>query len=159
MNTQLKSKLLACAGLISLATTLAIGTSRSLSAESGGKMMMDGKMTERCQEMMSQRHKLHDEMKAQDAQLNEEVTAMNNASDDKKVSLMAALVTHMVEQRGAMNTRMERMHGDMMTHMMQHMEMGKESLSQCPMMKGMRGMKGVDDKVADEHKHHREEVK
>ena len=159
MNTQLKSKLLACAGLVSLATTLAIGTSRSLSAESGAKMMMDGKMTERCQEMMSQRHKLHDKMKAQDAQLSEEVAAMNSASDDKKLGLMAALVTHMVEQRSAMHTHMERVHGDMMTHMMRHMEMGRESLSQCPMMKGMRGMKRMGDKAADDHKPHREEAK
>jgi hypothetical protein len=160
MNTQSKSKLLVYGGLIALAITLAMGTSQSLSAESGGKMMMmDGKMTERCQEMMSQRHKLHEEMKAQDAELSEEAAAMNSAPEDKKLSLMAALVTHMVEQRSAMNMRMERMHGDMMTHMMQHMEMGKESLSQCPMMKGMRGMKGMDDKGADEHKHHHEETK
>jgi hypothetical protein len=158
MNTQLKSKLLVYASLISLTTILAIGPSGSSSAQPGGKMM-DGKMMERCQDMMSQRHKLHEEMKAQDAELSEEAAAMNRAPDDKKLGLMAALVTHMVEQRSAMNTRMERMHGDMMVHMMQHMEMGKESLSRCPMMKGMRGMKGMDDKAADEHKHHHEEVK
>ena len=159
MNTQLKSKLLVCAGVIALATTLAMGTSQCFSAESGGKMMMDGKMMEKCQEMMSQRHKLHDEMKAQDTQLSEEVAAMNAASDDKKVGLMAALVTHLVEQRTAMNMRMEKMHSDMMGHMMQHMEMGKESMAQCPMMKGMKGMKGMDDKTSDDHKHHHDEEK
>jgi len=31
----------------------------------------------------------------------------------------------------------------MMTHMMQHMQMGKKSMSQCPMMKEMGGMKGM----------------
>jgi hypothetical protein len=28
----------------------------------------------------------------------------------------------------------------MMKHMMQHMQMGKDSMSQCPMMRGMKGM-------------------
>jgi hypothetical protein len=32
------------------------------------------------------------------------------------------------------------MEDEMMQHMMQHMMMGKESLSQCPMMKGMKDM-------------------
>ncbi len=27
--------------------------------------------------------------------------------------------------------------------MMQHMQMGKDSMSQCPMMKGMKGMEGM----------------
>jgi hypothetical protein len=122
-------------------------------------MMMEGKMMERCQDMMKQRHKLHEEVKAQDAQLTEEVAAMNNASDDKKVGLVAAVVTHMVEQRTAMNARMGKMQDDMMSHMMQHMQMGKDSMSQCPMMKGMKGMKGMDDKSADGHKEHHEEAK
>jgi hypothetical protein len=29
------------------------------------------------------------------------------------------------------------MEDEMMKHMMEHMQMGKESMSQCPMMKGM----------------------
>jgi hypothetical protein len=54
------------------------------------------------------------------------------------------------------------MHEEMMDHMMQHMQMGKESMSQCPMMggmKGMKGMKGMDDKSAGAHKEHHEEEK
>jgi hypothetical protein len=35
---------------------------------------------------------------------------------------------------------MEKMHEEMMLHMMQHMQKGKESMSQCPMMKGMMDM-------------------
>jgi hypothetical protein len=42
----------------------------------------------------------------------------------------------------------------MMKHMMQHMQMGKESLAQCPMMKDMEGMKDMDEKSADAHKEH-----
>ena len=32
---------------------------------------------------------------------------------------------------------------------MQHMQMGKESMAQCPMMQGMAGMKGMDEKSGD----------
>ena len=40
--------------------------------------------------------------------------------------------------------------------MMQHMEMGKDSMSQCPMMKGMKDM---DDKSSGDHKEHHGEEK
>jgi len=33
---------------------------------------------------------------------------------------------------------MEKMHDEMTKHMLEHMQMGKESVSQCPMMKGMK---------------------
>jgi len=44
----------------------------------------------------------------------------------------------------------------MMQHMMQHMQLGKESMSQCPMMKDMKGM---DEKLGDAHKEHQNEHK
>jgi hypothetical protein len=40
----------------------------------------------------------------------------------------------------------------MMKHMMQHMQMGKESLSQCPMMKGLKGMDEKPGDAQEEHK-------
>src|ERR1019366_7375470 len=103
-----------------------------------GKMMMESKMTERCQAM-----------KAQDADLTEQLTKMNNAPEDKKMGMMAAVLTHMVEQRITMDARKAKMDEEMMQHMMQHMQMGKESMSQCPMMKGMKGM---DEKSGDVQK-------
>jgi hypothetical protein len=42
------------------------------------------------------------------------------------------------------NKQMEKMYGEMMKHMMEHMQMGKESMSKCPMMKGMKDMKTMD---------------
>ena len=39
---------------------------------------------------------------------------------------------------------------------MQHLQMGKESMSQCPMTKGM---KGVDEQSTGAHKAHQEEQK
>jgi len=66
-----------------------------------------------------------------------------------KMSLMAAVITHMVEQRIAMDARKAKMEEKMMKHMMEHMQMGKESISQCPMMKGMKGM---DEKSKDAQK-------
>ena len=95
------------------------------------------KMMEQCKAMMEQKQKMMADMKAQDAKLTEQVAEMNRAPQDKKVDLMAALLTNMVQQRIAMEARMMKMHEEMMQHMMQHMMMGKDSMSQCPMMKGM----------------------
>lgn len=113
-----------------------------------GKMMMEGKMMERCEEMKEQRDKMMAEMKAQDTALTAQVASMNSSPKDKKLDLLAAVVTRMVEQRTAMNAGKAKMNEKMMKHMMEHMQMGKESMSQCPMMKGM------DEKPADAHKSH-----
>ena len=100
-------------------------------------MMMDGNMMENCKEMMAGK-KMMEEMKAQDAQLTEQVARMNSAPADQKTTLMAEVITRMVEQRTAMNQQKEKMHEKMMEHMSQHKQMGKESMAQCPMMKGMK---------------------
>lgn len=111
-----------------------------------GKMMMQATMTASCQAMMEQKTEMMADMRAQDAELTVQVATMNSAPEDKKLGLMAAVLTHLVEQRTAMNARKEKMQEEMMQHMMQHMQMGKESMSQCPMMKGMKGM---DEKSGD----------
>jgi hypothetical protein len=132
---------------LALALALAIWSPvQARSAEPAeGKMMMEGKMKEQCQ-------KMKEDMKAQDAELTEQVAKMNSAPEDKKMSLMADVITHMVEQRIAMDARKAKMEEEMM----QHMQMSKESMSQCPMMKGMKGM---DEKSASAHKEHQEEQK
>ena len=93
-------------------------------------------MMESCQKMKEQKQKMMEDMKAQNAELTEQLTKMNSASEDKKMSLMAAVITHMVEQRITMDARKAKMEEEMM----QHMQMGQKSMSQCPMMKGMKGM-------------------
>ena len=140
---------------LALALALAIWTPvQSQSAEPAeGKKMMEGKMMEGCQEMKEQKQKMKEEMKAQDAQLTEQIAKMNSAPEDKKMSLMAAALTQMVEQRTAMHAGKAKMEEEMMKHMMKHMQMGKESMSQCPMMKGM------DEKSGDAHKGHQQEKK
>ena len=126
---------------------------QSQSAEPAeGKKMMEGKMMERCEAMKEQKQKMKAEMKAQDAELTEQVGKMNRAPEAKKTDLMAAVITRMVEQRIAMNARKAKMEEEMM----KHMQMGKESMAQCPMMKGMKGM---DEKSADAHKGHQTEEK
>jgi len=102
--------------------------------------MMEGKMMEGCQEMKEQKQKMKEDIEAQDAALTEQIAKMNSAPDDKKMSLMADVITQMVEQRITMDARKAKMEEAMMRHMMEHMQMGKESMSQCPMMKGMEGM-------------------
>jgi vancomycin resistance protein YoaR len=111
----------------------------------------EAKMMERCQEMKEQKQKMKEDMKAQDAQLTNQITKMNHAPKDKKINLMAAIITRMVEQRIAMDARKAKMEEEMMQHMMKHMEMGKESMAKCPMMKDM------DDKSGDDHKEYQKE--
>lgn len=106
------------------------------------KQPVDAKMMmQRCQAMKEHKEKMMTDMRAQDAELTEQVAKMNRAPLDKKTDLMAAVLTQMVEQRMAMNAGMAKMQDGMMQHTMQHMQMGKESMAQCPMMKGMKGMK------------------
>ena len=128
----------------SLALALALAIWSPVHARSAepaeGKMMTEAKMMERCQAMKEQKEKMMADMKAQDAELTEQLTKMNSAPEDKKMGLMAAVLTHMVEQRITMDARKAKMEEAMMQHMMQHMQMGKESMAQCPMMKGMKGM-------------------
>jgi len=157
MNNQTKTNLVIRSSL-ALALTLAIWSPvQARSAEPAeGKNMTEAKMMERCEEMKEQKQKMMEAMKAQDAELTEQLTKMNSAPEDKKMSLMAAVITHMVEQRITMDARKAKMEEEMMKHMMQHMQMGKESISQCPMMKGMKDM---DEKSAGAHKEHQEEQK
>jgi hypothetical protein len=115
------------------------------------KNPVEAKMMERCQEMKEQKQKMKEDMNAQDAQLTNQITKMNHTPKDKKINLMAAIITRMVEQRIAMDARKAKMEEEMMQHMMKHMQMGKESMAQCPMMKDL------DDKSGDDHKEHQKE--
>jgi nitrogen fixation/metabolism regulation signal transduction histidine kinase len=126
------------------------------------KNMTEATMMERRQEMKEQKQKMMEDMNTQDTQLMEQLTEMNSAPKDKKIGLMAAVLTHMVEQRIAMDARKAKMDDEIMKHMMQHMQMGKESMAQCPMMKDMKGMKGMkdmDDISVGDHKGQHDEQK
>ena len=135
----------------SLALALALTIWSPIHAQSPepaeGKTMTAATMMEQCQKMKRQKQEMKDDMKAQDAQLTEQLANMNRAPGELKTGLMAAVLTKMVEQRIAMDARKAQMEEAMMQHMMQHMQMSKESMSQCPMMKGI-------DKSAGTHEEH-----
>ncbi len=95
----------------------------------------EGKMMERCKKMMEQKQQMRADRQAQTKELTEQAAKMNSASAENKVDEMAALITRMLEQRIAMDERKAKMEDDMMEHMRGHMEMGKNSMSMCPMMK------------------------
>jgi hypothetical protein len=143
---------------LALAFALAIWSPvHSRSAEPAeGKTVTEDTMMERRQEMKEQKLKMKEDMKAEDAELTEQLVKMNSAPKDKKMSLMAAVITDMVEQRIARDKRNAKMEEQMMKHMMQQMQIGKESMSQCPRMKGMESM---DHKSAGPHKEDQEEQK
>jgi hypothetical protein len=122
----------------------------------GGEKMTDSKMMEQCKEMKEQKAKMNADIKAEDTSLMGDIAAMNSAPQEKKSELMAAILTKMAGQRTATDERRARMEEEMMNHMMQHMHMGKESMVQCPMMKGMKGVTGKPD---GDHKEHHQEQK
>ena len=115
------------------------------------KTTAENQTTAHCEEMKAQKKKMKEDAKTQDAELTEQISKMNSAPEDKKVALMAAVITHMTEQRIAMDARKAKMEEEMMKHMMQHMQMDKDSMSKCPMMKGM---KEIDEKSNYDHKDH-----
>lgn len=141
---------------LALALTLALwAPGQAFAAEpADGKATAENQMMAHCEEMKAKKQKMKDDAKAQDAELTEQISKMNSAPEDKKVALMAAVVTHMTEQRIAMDARKAKMEEEMMKHMMQHMQMDKDSMSKCPMMKGMKDMKDMDKKPGEDHKSH-----
>lgn len=102
--------------------------------------------------MREQKETMKEERKAQDAELTEQVAKMTSAPEDKKMSLMTDVITRLVEQRIARDEKKAKME----EQMMQNMPMGKDSMSHCPMMKGMKDM---DHTSASPHKEHREPQK
>jgi hypothetical protein len=147
---------------LALALVLAAGSTvqAGSAAPAGGMQMTETQMKDHCKDMMEQKRKLAADTKSQDAELTELVAKMNRAPGDKQMTLMAATITQIVEQQVAMDQRKAKMEDEMMAHMMQHMQMGKDSMAQCPMMKDMNdmkgmttmpGMKSVDDKSAGAH--------
>lgn len=112
------------------------------------KQTTEPKMMDKCHQMMEEKQKMTEEMKMQNRELSNQVAKMNSASKDNKVNLMATVITRIVEQRSSRDEQKAKMEKKMMEHMMQHMQMGKESMSKCPMMRG------GDEKTGDGHKGH-----
>jgi hypothetical protein len=98
-------------------------------------MKMPSDMAAKCQAMMAEREKMMSDMKTADQKLDGLVAKMNTASGMNKTAATAAVVTEMVAQDRAMRAAMMKMHEGMMSHMMEHMEAGKDSMAMCPMMK------------------------
>ena len=139
---------LAIRSSLALALILAFGSAvRADPAAPAAEMPMAAdQMQEHCKSMMEHKNSMAADMKAQDDALTEMVAKMNRASGAEQMPLMAAVITRMVEQRVARNAHMAAMNEEMMQHMTQHMEMGKDSMAQCPMMKNMKGMAGMKGK-------------
>lgn len=97
----------------------------------GGPGMMSGNP-----QMMAMHNQMMAEMKAMEAGLDLKVAAMNAAKGRAKVDAMAAVINEMVSQHKQMMAKMMGMHD--------------------PMMKDMKGMKGMDDKSTNAHKEHHE---
>ncbi len=119
-----------------------------------GGTMMKGKMMGDCDQMMERKQEMGKAMMTQNTALAEQVAAMNRAPEKQKLGLMAGIVTQLAEQRTARDAQKAKMDDSMMGHMMHHMQMGPESVAQCPMMQGMGAMKGMDEKSDAQKQHH-----
>jgi len=113
---------------------------------SDGIAMSDSDMMAHCEGIRAQKQKMQADQRAQEANLTAQIAMMNSSPDDKKMRLMAEVITHMNEQRITMDGRKAKMEEDMMQHLMQHVCMGKDSLSKCPMI---HRMKDIDKKRSD----------
>ena len=113
---------------------------------SDGKAMTELDMMASCEEIIAQKQKMQADQRAQEAELTAQIATMNSSPDDKKVALMAAVITHMTEQRITMDGRKAKTEENLMQHLMQHVCMGKDSLSKCPMI---HTLKDIDEKRSD----------
>ncbi|MEX2189883.1 MAG: hypothetical protein WEB33_04190 [Bacteroidota bacterium] len=147
MKRHTQSTMIVCSGFVLFLVLWSPAKAQS-SKPAKGKMMM-----EHCKDMKEQKQKMKEDMKAQDAKLTDRLAAMNGAPEGRKMVLMAEVITLVAEQRITMNARHATMEEEMMKHMMEHMQMGGESMSKCPMMKGMKSM---EKKSEDPHKEHQE---
>ena len=136
---------IAISSSVALALALAIWSpAQSTSATpEPAKLLTEEKMKSCCGAMKTQMGRMKADVKAQDDELTEQVAKMNGASNDEKLDAMATVITRMAEDRIVMNGNMDILHMAMRQHIMQHMSIGKESISGCSMMKGM------DEKSAD----------
>lgn len=108
----------------------------------GQSGMMSGNMGDRCKQMMAMHNQMMADMKTMDASLDQKVAAMNAAKGNAKVDAMAAVINEMASQRKEMIAKMSSMRDQMMEHMGEHMAQSgstamRQSMAQCPMMKGM----------------------
>jgi hypothetical protein len=112
-----------------------------------------------CAAMMEQHDAMQTHLAEMNAKLDTMVAEMNKAKGSAKVDKTAAVLTELVAQRAMMQKHMAEMQPKMMQHMMEHMRGGmmkgmSDSMSGCPMMRGMKGMQGMKgDPPAPQHQH------
>lgn len=116
---------------------------------------MDDKMMAQCKEMMQKHDQMQADIKLQDAKLDDLVLKMNTATGTDRHDTVTAVITELISQRKDQREKMASMHAEMMQHMMQHMQMGKMSMSMCPMMKGMQMPSESAGQPVDHSKHHK----
>ena len=131
MKNKMNTKLF-IVSILTLVLTLVIWSPALQSAEHPEHPSSNA-TTKSCQAMAAEKQKLTKDIQVQDAELTRQVARMNRAPANRKMDLMAALITRMVSQRTVMNVRQAKMQEGMMQHMIQHIQMGKESLAQCAM--------------------------
>ncbi|MCW3052856.1 MAG: hypothetical protein JWN14_2026 [Chthonomonadales bacterium] len=107
-----------------------------------------------CKEMMQKKARMQADFKEQDARVDALVTKMNTSTGAERVEAMAAVITELSAQRKNRQEKTAAMEAEMMQHMMEHMQMGKQSMAMCPMMQAMQMPNSAQGKPEDHSKHH-----
>ncbi|MEO5715826.1 MAG: hypothetical protein ABIT37_20270 [Luteolibacter sp.] len=142
MNQQTKTKLFIRTALASTFALVTFSPSAATAEEKPVMPMKGGmhEMMQPCKEMMEEKKKMKETIKDQDEKLAAQIAKMNAAPQGDKTDMIAAVLTTMVTQRADRDASIAKMEEEMMKHMVQHMEMGKKSADECPMMEGMKDM-------------------
>ena len=136
--------LIALAAVLATTGALAQQNQPKLAKPSGGAQsaMMGGNMADQCKQMMAMHNRMMADMKAMDASLEQKVAAMNASKGNARIDAMAAVINEMASQRKQMVAKMTSMQDQMMAHMGEHVAQSgsaamRQSMAQCPMVKGM----------------------
>ncbi len=140
---RIASAVLAGCAAVVISTTSGIAAQMPpMQKPASAKMTAPSAMEAKCQAMMAEHEKMMADMKEADQRLDGLVTKMNAAQGMDQPVATAVVVTEMVKQHQMMRDAMMKGDHDMKTHMMEHMQAGKDSMASCPMMK-MTNMGGI----------------
>ncbi len=138
--TRIAKVLLAGCSVVLISTTAGVAAQMpSMAKPAAAQMKPASAMDAKCQAMMAEHDKMMADMKMADQRLDSLVAEMNAARGMDQPVATAVVVTEMVKQHQTMRDTMMKADHDMMTHMMEHMQAGKDSMAGCPMMKKMGG--------------------
>ncbi len=98
-------------------------------------------MAAKCHALMDEHEKATADANSVDRRLDRLIATMTAASGTEKMAATTEVIAELVSQHRTMRDAAMRSRQSMMSHMMEHMQAGKQSMATCPMMKQMDQVK------------------